>query len=418
MKLETPAAGLETMYSGQGEGSTIRTGITGVRWWVWVAGALLLAMIGYWLLVRNSAARSASQASSAMGHQAVPVTVAPATQGEFSRYITALGSVTPYYTVTVKTRVDGQLDTVNFKEGQMVAEGELLAQVDPRPFQAALEQAQGQLAKDKASLAYARVTIERDQVLFNHNVISRDALDSQTSTLGQYEGAIETDQANIDTARLNLIYSHITSPLSGRIGLRLVDPGNIIHATDTTGIAVITQLQPIAVLFNIPEDDLPKVLSTLKTGRTMTVQAYDRDMKNRLADGSLLTLDNQIDPTTGTIRLKASFPNTDNALFPNQFVNVKLLVDTDPKAVIVQASAIQRSPQGAFVFVVKPDQTVAVRDITVGAIQGETASIRSGLQPGETVVTDGVDKLQAGSKVRVQAQPATAQASVVTQGNQ
>ncbi len=239
------------MYSGQGEGSTIRTGITGVRWWVWVAGALLLAMIGYWLLVRNSAARSASQASSAMGHQAVPVTVAPATQGEFSRYITALGSVTPYYTVTVKTRVDGQLDTVNFKEGQMVAEGELLAQVDPRPFQAALEQAQGQLAKDKASLAYARVTIERDQVLFNHNVISRDALDSQTSTLGQYEGAIETDQANIDTARLNLIYSHITSPLSGRIGLRLVDPGNIIHATDTTGIAVITQLQPIAVLFNI-----------------------------------------------------------------------------------------------------------------------------------------------------------------------
>jgi membrane fusion protein, multidrug efflux system len=405
------------MYSGQGEGVAIRTGITAVRWWAWVAGALVLAMIGYWLLVRNSAARSASQASSAMGRQAVPVTVAPAIQGEFSRYITALGSVTPFYTVTVKTRVDGQLDSINFKEGQMVREGELLAQVDPRPFQAALEQAQGQLAKDKASLAYARVTLDRDQVLFKDNVISKDALDSQTSTLGQYDGAIQTDQANIDTARLNLIYSHITSPLSGRIGLRLVDPGNIIHAADTNGIAVITQLQPIAVLFNIPEDDLPKVLSTLKNGRPMPVQAYDRDMKNRLADGALLTFDNQIDPTTGTIRLKASFPNTDNSLFPNQFVNVKLLVDTNPKAVIAQASAIQRSPQGAFVFVVKPDQTVAVRDITVGAIQGETASIRSGLQPGEIVVTDGVDKLQAGSKVRVQAQPAASQASVVTQGN-
>ncbi len=405
------------MYSGQEERIAGRTRTAAVRWWVWGIGALLLATIGYWLLARNSAAPSASQSSAMIGRQAVPVTVAPASQGEFNRYITALGSVTPLNTVTVKTQVNGQLVSVNFKEGQMVREGELLAQVDPRPFQAALEQAQGQLAKDKASLAYARVTLDRDQELFKENVVSKDTLDSQTSTLGQYDGAIETDQANIDTARLNLIYSHITSPLSGRIGLRLVDAGNIVHTTDTSGIAVITQLQPIAVLFSIPEDDLPKVLSTLKNGRPMAVQAYDRDMKTRLADGSLLTFDNQIDPTTGTIRLKASFPNTDNSLFPNQFVNVKLLVDTDPMAVIVQASAIQRSPQGAFVFVVKPDQTVAVRDIKVGAIQGESASIRSGLQPGEIVVTDGVDKLQAGSKVRVQAQPAAAQASVVTQGN-
>ena len=408
---------LETMYSAQGEQVRTRTATGASRWWAWAIGALILAMIGYWLLARNSAAPSASQGSAAMGHQAVPVTVAPASQGEFNRYITALGSVTPLNTVTVKTQVNGQLVSVNFKEGQMVREGELLAQVDPRPFQAALEQAQGQLAKDKASLAYARVTLDRDQELFKENVISKDTLDSQTATLGQYDGAIETDQANIDTARLNLIYSHITSPLSGRIGLRLVDPGNIVHTTDTSGIAVITQLQPIAVLFSIPEDDLPKVLSTLKNGQPMPAQAYDRDMKTRLADGSLLTFDNQIDPTTGTIRLKASFPNTDNSLFPNQFVNVKLLVDTDPKAVIVQASAIQRSPQGAFVFVVKPDQTVSVRDVKVGATQGEIASIRSGLQPGEIVVTDGVDKLQAGSKVRVQAQPAAVQASVVTQGN-
>ena len=392
---------LDTMYSGQSEQIGKRTAAGVQRWRVWVGAALLLAVIACLLLARNSGTRSTAS-DSAMARQSVPVSAEPARLGDFNRYLTALGSVTPFNTVMVKSRVDGELIAVNFKEGQSVKQGDLLAQIDPRPFQAALEQAQGQLAKDKASAVYARVTLERDRALLNENVISRDTLESQESSVGQYDGAILTDQANIDSAKLNLIYSRITSPLTGRIGLRLVDPGNIVHATDSNGMAVITQLQPIAVVFSIPEDDLPKVLSDLKGGGKLPVDAYDRDLRQKLASGSLLTLDNQIDPATGTIRLKASFANTDNSLFPNQFVNVKMLVETDRSAVIAPAAAIQRSSIGTFVYVVKPDQTVDVRKVTVGAMQGETGSIKDGLQPGEMVVTDGVDKLQQGSHVRVQ----------------
>ncbi len=416
MKVEASVAEqLETMYSAQGEQVRIRTATGARRWWVWAGAALILAAIGYLMLTRNSGGHAISGDSPTMARQSVPVTAEPARLGDFQRYLTALGSVTPFNTVMVRSRVDGQLDSVNFKEGQSVKQGDLLAQIDPRPFKAALEQAQGQLAKDKASAAYARVTLARDKELVRESVISQDTLDSQDSTVGQYEGAIETDQANIDTAKLNLIYSRITSPLTGRIGLRLVDPGNMVHATDTNGIAVITQLQPIAVLFSIPEDDLPKVLSDLKNGGQLPVDAWDRDLGQKLATGSLLTFDNQIDPTTGTIRLKASFPNTDNSLFPNQFVNVKLLVETDHDAVIAPAAAVQRSSIGTFVYVVKPDQTVDVRKVIVTAMQGDIAAIRDGLQPGEKVVTDGVDKLQQGSRVRVQSGPAGAAAQITHQ---
>ena len=410
MKVETPVADqLDILYSGQEQQIVARTANTR-RWVTWAVVALLLAAAAYVLLIRNSGSRATSTAANAMHQQAVPVVAARAKIGDLNRYLTALGSVTAFYTVTIRTQVNGQLVTVNFKEGQLVREGDLLAQVDPRPYQAALEQAQGQLAKDKASAVYARVTLARDQTLFKENVISRDTLDDQSSMVGQFDGAIVSDQANIDSARLNLIYSRITSPITGRIGLRLVDPGNIVHTTDTNGIAVITQLQPIAVLFSIPEDDIPQVVKDTKSGKPLPVEAWDRSLENQLATGTLQTFSNQIDPTTGTLQLKAVFQNEDGLLFPNQFVNARLLVDTMHGAVLVPAAAVQRQSNGAFVYVIKPDNTAEVRTVKIGATQGEIAAIASGVQAGELVVTDGVDKLQQGSHVNIQmAQSSTSQ---------
>ncbi|MFZ0887641.1 MAG: MdtA/MuxA family multidrug efflux RND transporter periplasmic adaptor subunit [Candidatus Binataceae bacterium] len=402
MRPNTPATEqLEAMYSGKEEASGIRTATPGLRWQVWLAAALILGAAAYLLLSRTGGARTAD-AVPALAHQGVPVAAVQAKVGDLNRYLTALGSVTPFNTVTVKSRVDGQLMKVDFTEGQLVHEGDLIAEIDPRPFQVQLAQAEGQLARDQASLVNAKVTAERDRVLFAHDAIAQQDLDNQQSTAGQYEGAVVSDKASIDNAKLQLIYSRITAPLTGRIGLRLIDPGNIVHATDTQGLAVITQLQPIAVLFSIPEDDLPRVLSDLKRGSQLPVDAYDRDLTKKLATGWLLTFDNQIDPGTGTIRLKASFPNYDNSLFPNQFVNVKLLVDTIRNAVLIPAAAVQRSSLDAFVFVVRADQTVDVRNVKIGAIQDETASISAGLKPGELVVTDGLDKLQQGARVRFQ----------------
>ncbi len=331
----------------------------------------------------------------------MPVAAAPAKAGDLNRYVTAIGTVTAFNTVTVKSRVDGQLIKVAFKEGQLVHEGDLLAEIDPRPFQVQLAQAAGQLARDRASQINAKITLERDRALYADNVIARQDLDNQESSVGQYDGAIITDKANIDSAKLQLTYCRITAPLTGRIGLRLVDQGNIVHAADTQGLAVITQLQPIAVLFSIPEDDLPLVLTGMKSGK-LPVEAYDRDLKTKLATGSLLTLDNQIDQNTGTIRLKAVFSNEDDSLFPNQFVNAKLLVGTMRGVVLVPTAAVQRSSQGTFIYVVQPDQTVQMRNVTVSATQGELAAIASGLKPGELAVTDGVDKLRQGAKVNVQ----------------
>ena len=367
-----------------------------------IVGVLILGLLAYLWLGRSSKPSGASSQAPPSARGIVPVAVALSRIGDLNRYLTAIGTVTPFNTVTVRSRVDGELVKVNFTEGQMVRQGEVLAEIDPRPFQVQLQQAQGQLARDQAALKDANLDLDRDRVLVGEGVLSRQLFDAQLSTAKQAEGSVITDQANIKNANLQLTYSRITAPLSGRIGLRLVDPGNIIHSTDTQGLAVITQLQPIAVLFSIPEDDLPKVLGDLKSGDSLPVEAYDRDLKNRLAAGSLLTLDNEIDQNTGTIRLKASFLNTNNELFPNQFVNIRLLVDTMHDAVLIPSAAIQRSSQGSYVYVVRPDKTAEARNVKVGAIQGELASVQNGVNPGELVVTDGVDKLTTGARVAVQ----------------
>ncbi len=371
------------------------------RWRLWLV-VLAVAVVGLFLIIARSGPDSSTQAPAGVSHTIVPVAAVPAKLGDLKQYISAIGTVTAYNTVTIKSRVDGQLDKVNFTEGQMVKAGDLLAEIDPRPYQVALEQAEGTLAKDVASLENAKVTFARDQELFKQNALARQDLDNQEATVGQDAGLIESDKGVVDNAKLNLTYSRITSPITGRVGLRLVDPGNIIHATDTTGLAVITQLQPIAVEFSIPEDDLPSRETAMRADPNLPVEAYDRDFKHILATGHLLTTDNQIDQSTGTIKLKASFPNEDSALFPNQFVNAKLLANTLHNVILIPAAGLQRSQQGSFVYVVKPDQTVEMRSVTVGATQSDVIAIDKGLAAGDLVVTDGVDKLQQGSHVTVQ----------------
>ena len=382
------------------------------RPWAWISILSILVVVGYFVVSRIVRTRSASAQPSAAMHAVVPVAAAAATRGDLSRYLTAIGSVTAFNTVTVKTRVDGQIVKVAFKEGQTVHQGDVLVQIDPRPYQAALAQVRGQLAKDRATLVNAQQTLVRDQTLYRQDVIAAQDLDNQKSLVGQSEGAVKSDLANLDAAEVQVDYSRITAPITGRIGLRLVDLGNVVHAADTTGLAVITQVQPIAVDFSIPEDNLPQVIQDLRKGQKLPVYAYDRELKNRLATGSLETFDSQIDQTTGTIKLKAIFPNTDYSLFPNQFVNVRLQVDTLRDVILAPAAAIQRNGQITFVYVVKPDHTVEVRTVKIGATQGDVVALASGITPGELVVTDGLDKLTAGAKVSVQpAADTTTQAS-------
>lgn len=328
----------------------------------------------------------------------VPVAVAPAERRDMPVYLTGLGSVTAFNTVNVKSRVDGQLVQVAFREGQEVKKGDLLAVIDPRPFEVQLSQAQANLYKDTSALRDAQINLERFQGLYQEGVISKQQLDTQSATVGQLEGAGRADQAAIDNAKLNLTYSRIVAPVSGRIGLRLVDVGNMVHANDQNPLLVITQLEPIAVLFTLPEDQLPAVAKRMRIG-TLTVDAYSRDDQTKLAGGKLETIDNQIDPTTGTGRLKAVFDNHDHTLWPNQFVNVRLLLETRKDATVIPAAAIQRGPQGTFAYIVKADKTVEVRPITVAFTEQQSAAITNGLAPGEVVVTDGQDKLQAGSRV-------------------
>jgi membrane fusion protein, multidrug efflux system len=379
------------------------------RWWLWVVVLGVIAA-GVWYY-RGAHATSEAGANSPAGAYGkggpggffmtgpVPVVVTMAQKGDLPVYLIGLGSVTAFNTVTVRSRVDGQIVKVNFTEGQFVHEGDALIEIDPRPYQVMLEQAEGQLAKDQAQLRDVQVDFERYQLLYSEGVIPKQQVDTQQAQVGQFQGSIKADQATIDNAKLQLVYARITAPISGRVGLRLVDIGNIVHATDTTGLLVITQLQPISVIFTLPQDQLQQVLSKIRGGGLLPVQAFDRDDTTKIADGKLATIDNQIDPTTGTYKLKAIFSNENNVLFPNQFVNVHMLVDTKRNVVIVPAAAIQRGPQGTYVYVVSEGKIVNIRSVTVAQTTGNNIGVSSGLNAGDVVVIDGQDKLQDKSEV-------------------
>jgi membrane fusion protein, multidrug efflux system len=374
------------------------------RWWMGVLAVGLLALGVYVFVIKAGAVPSPA---AALGPNpvapAVPAVATPARARDVGVYLTGLGSVTPIKTVTVRTQVNGQLMSVHFRQGQLVRQGDLLAEIDPRPFQAQLTQFEGQLARDQALLDNARVDLQRFRVLWSQNSIAKQVLDTQESLVRQDEGAVKMDQGLIAGVKVQLIYCRITSPISGRVGLRLVDPGNFVQTTDTTGIVIITQLQPITVVFTIPEDNIPSVLDKLNARADLPVEAYDRADQRKLSTGSLLTLDNEIDQTTGTVRLKAVFPNTDSRLFPNQFVNARLQLDVKRGATVVPAAAIQRSPRGPFVYVVKAAQTVETRPVTVGVTDGVDVAIDTGLSVGEQVVVDGAERLRDGSPVTPQA---------------
>ncbi|MGH9406946.1 MAG: MdtA/MuxA family multidrug efflux RND transporter periplasmic adaptor subunit [Terriglobia bacterium] len=332
----------------------------------------------------------------------VPVTVGRVAQRDLPVYLTGLGTVTAYNTDTIQSRVDGQVMNVYFREGQHVNAGQLLVEIDSRPYQVQLDQAQGQLARDEAQLHDAQLNEGRDKALVGAGVIPRQQYDTQTSLVGQLQGAIAADKAQIANAQLNLTYCRITAPISGRVGLRLVDPGNIIHAASNTGLLVITQLRPIAVIFTLPEEQLTPILQGLRRGQTFRVDAYGRADQHKIAGGKLLATDNLIDETTGTLRLKAVFANENELLFPNEFVNVRIQTQVLRNAVVVPTAALESGTQGDYVFVVRPDRTVSLQPVRIALTQGDSVVISSGLRAGETVVTDGQDKLRNGSHVSAQ----------------
>lgn len=345
-----------------------------------------------------SSADPKTKAQASSGPRAISVAVAPVQKQDVPVYLSGLGAVTAFNTANLKSRVDGQIMKVNFREGQYVNEGELLIEIDSRPYQVQLEQMQAQLFKDQASLRDAKLNLDRYTALIPSGSIAQQQVDTQKATVDQLDGQVRTDQAQIDNAKLQITYCHITAPFSGRIGLRQVDPGNIVHAADTNPMLILTQLQPIAVIFTLPEDVLPNVAQQMKRG-TLEVDAFSRDDLTKLATGTLLTIDNQIDPTTGTAKLKAVFDNKDDKLWPNQFVNADLLLETRKNSTVVPTAAILRGPQGTFVYTVNPDKTVQDKPVTISLTQGDTTVVTSGVNPGDTVVTDGQDKLQRGSSI-------------------
>lgn len=330
-----------------------------------------------------------------------PVRVAPATTQNLDIILPALGTVTAYNTVTVRSRVDGELISVDFKEGQRVKAGDGLAQIDPRSYEVALAQAQGQQQQNQALLANARRDLQRYQTLFKQDSIARQQLDTQAALVRQYEGTQKVDQAAVDHAKLQLSYTRITAPIDGRLGLRKVDPGNLVSAGDTEGLVVITQTQPISVVFSLPETQLPDVLAQVRAGQTLEVRALDRSDENVIATGVLETIDNQIDTTTGTVKLKARFENADELLFPNQFVNVRLLVQTRPDATTIPTAAVQQGAAGPFVFLLRDDNTVEVRQVDLGPINADRVGVNKGLVAGDRVVVEGTDRLRTGAKVSV-----------------
>ena len=366
---------------------------------LWLVFILLLLGSAFFLFQRYGRGETKTP-KSPPAPAALPISVTTAQKGDIGVYVNALGSVTALYTVTIKSRVDGQLMSVNYREGQMVKQGDVLAEIDPRPFQALLTQAQGQYERDKALLDNAYIDLARFQTAITKNAIPKQQLDTQVATVHQLEGIVKNDQGVLDNAKVQLDYCKITSPISGRVGLRLVDPGNVVQTTDTTGMLVITQVQPITVVFTAAEDSLPQIQERLRRGDRPIVEAFDRAQTKKIATGTLLTFDNLIDTTTGTIKLKATFPNADNALFPNQFVNARLLVNKQRGVTLIPTAAIQRNAQGAFVYLVKPDQTIAIQTVSVGTTDGNVAAVE-GLKAGDTIAVDGFDKLQDGIKVVV-----------------
>jgi len=369
---------------------------------------IIVGVVGYavWRAGQPAAAPKGKGGGAATGGRGgatgpVPVVVTKVTRSSIPVYIPGLGNVSPYYTVTVKSRVDGQLMKVLFNEGDLVKEGQTLIEIDPRPYQVQLEMAEATKAHDQALLANARVDLDRYIQLVKTDAIPSQQLDTQRALVTQYEATIKQDQANIDNAQLQLVYAHITAPITGVVGLRLVDPGNIVHASDANGMITITQLQPIAVLFTIPEDDLPQVTQKLRAGLKLPADAYNRDHSKKLASGTLMTLDNQIDSTTGTSKLKAIFENKDNSLFPQQFVNIDLLVDTLTNQLVVPNVAVQNGQKGTFVYVVDDNSRVHVRPVQVGITTATSADIVNGITDGERVVIDGTDRLIENAVVRV-----------------
>jgi membrane fusion protein, multidrug efflux system len=375
------------------------------RLWIWILLLLLLGAGGYYFWSRKPPAaatgKNDGKKGQGAGGGAAPVDAAKAAKGNIGVYVTGLGAVTPIYTVTIHTRVDGELMQVLYKEGDLVKKGDKLAEIDPRPYQAQLTQYEGQLIRDQALLDNARIDQARYETLLKQNAIPEQQLATQVALVKQDEGTVKNDQGLIDSVKVNLIYTNITAPITGRIGLRLVDPGNIVQTSDTTGLLVITQLQPISVIFTIAEDQLPAVYTKQTAGQKLPVDAFDRDMKKKLASGSLTTIDNQIDQTTGTVKLRATFDNSHNELFPNQFVNARLLQQEKRGVVLVPSAAVQRNSSSTYIYVVKEDSTVTVRQVKLGTADDNNTEVTSGINEGDVVVLTGVDKLVEGSKVTV-----------------